>query len=30
VNGAIDEDAFIESAVFEVLKMKKNADAEKL
>ncbi|MFZ0929217.1 MAG: hypothetical protein WAN11_11490 [Syntrophobacteraceae bacterium] len=30
VNGAIDEDAFIESAIFEVLKMKKNADAEKL
>ncbi len=30
VNGAIDEDAFIESAVFEVLEMKKNTDAEKL
>jgi len=30
VNGMIDEDTFIESAVFEVLKIKKNADAEKL
>ncbi len=30
VNGMIDEDAFIESAVFEVLKIKRNADVEKL
>jgi hypothetical protein len=30
VNGMINEDAFIESAIFEVLKMKKNGDGEKL
>jgi hypothetical protein len=30
VNGMIDEDAFIEDAIFEVMKMKKNAEAEKL
>jgi hypothetical protein len=30
VNGMMDEDAFVESAIFEVLKIKKNADVEKL
>lgn len=30
VNGVIDEDAFIDSAIFEVLEMKNRGDAEKL